>query len=391
MNKVQYDKNGNIVIAMQQDTTKQIESIGGVEWNVTKKTTEHSASTPAIQEQKKPSFIHKIIQRMTAFYTRPSKEIYKQVQYSQAEFKAWQEKLTADTRKNNQSFWQTMHTPVWLLRKNKPPKQYNRLQLFVADTFRFGATFGLIFGVLFVGLNYESFWVIAKENINPIASAQKEIELTKHIGSVLGAETTNRIATTQKTKSIGDPLAHLPAVGPPENRLIIPSLGLNVPLATPVYEALLSEDWTQLEKDIQAALELGVVHYPGTARPGQAGNFFVTGHSSYYAWAPGKYKSVFSKLSRLNIGDEYFVYYGGDKHRYVITEKKEVRPNNVDVLDQPLNKRISTLMTCTPVGTTLRRLILVAQEIDPITGELMEVGEDTAEPVQNVRPQMLPI
>jgi LPXTG-site transpeptidase (sortase) family protein len=97
-------------------------------------------------------------------------------------------------------------------------------------------------------------------------------------------------------------------------------------------------------------------------------------------------------LHALNVGDEYWVFYGGDKHRYVIKEKKEVKPSDVSVLDQPVNKRLSTLMTCTPVGTTLRRLIIVAQEVDPLTAEPLEVGEHIAdERLPKMQMEMLPI
>jgi len=100
-----------------------------------------------------------------------------------------------------------------------------------------------------------------------------------------------------------------------------------------------------------------VVHYPGTASPGQVGNVFITGHSSYYPWDPGKFKDVFAVLGQLEVGDEYFVYFGQQKFTYKVREKYEVSPDNVNVLQQPHDKKVSTLMTCTPVGTTLRRLI----------------------------------
>ena len=167
---------------------------------------------------------------------------------------------------------------------------------------------------------------------------------------------------------------------------------MNVPIVVPPNTNLIKEDWKGLEEDIQQGLQDGVVHYPGTARPGQAGNFFVTGHSSYYPWSPGKYKSVFAQLSVLNVGDEYWVYYGGDKYRYIVTEKKEINPSDVTVLDQPISKRISTLMTCTPVGTTLRRLIITAQEVDPVTGQPMTVGEHAHEnATPTTKMDMLPI
>ena len=86
------------------------------------------------------------------------------------------------------------------------------------------------------------------------------------------------------------------------------------------------------------------------------------------------------------------MYFGGDRHTYRVVSKREVKPNDVSVLDQPTTKRIATLMTCTPVGTTLRRLIVTAEEIDPSTGDVLAVGEkvnDDSAPV--ARLESLPI
>jgi len=134
-----------------------------------------------------------------------------------------------------------------------------------------------------------------------------------------------------------------------------------------------------------------VVHYPGTANPGQAGNFFVTGHSSYYPWSPGHYKTVFARLGELSEGDEIWIYYNGDKHRYIIRTKKEVVPSDISVLNQPSDQRLTTLMTCTPVGTTLRRLIIVAEEVDPSTGEVLKVGQQPVKVAPTVAPDALSI
>lgn len=279
---------------------------------------------------------------------------------------------------------------VWIPGRKKKPVQYSRGVLFMLDTVRFGGTFASIFVLLFVALNYQSFWEIAQSYVLPIA---------KVTGMNFGEA--NEADIAEKLKNIpalavaggteGSLLDHLPPVGPPENRLIIPALDLNVPIVVPPNEALLREDWKTLEETIQKSLEGGVAHYPGTARPGQAGNFFVTGHSSYFPWAPGAFKSVFARLHELNEGDEYWVFYNGDRHRYIIQSKKEIKPSDVTVLDQPVGKRISTLMTCTPVGTTLRRLILTAQEVDPVSGLALEVGEHGNEQLPKVRMDMLSI
>lgn len=274
--------------------------------------------------------------------------------------------------------------PVWIPGRRGTPKHTTRGTLFLLDTIRFGATFATIFGVLFLTLNYQSFGKIAVAMADPLALLRDRLPVEQAAGML----SQKAIARGSDT----DPAQFLPPIGPPDNRLLIPSLGLNVPIVIPPSDALLKEEWERLEQDIQAALENGTIHYPGTARPGQAGNFFVTGHSSYYPWSKGKYKSVFARLPALKTGDEFWIYYGGDRHRYVIQEKREVKPTDVHVLDQPLDRRIATLMTCVPVGTTLRRLILTAQELDPLTGAPMAVGQhSTTADMPKVRAGMLPI
>jgi LPXTG-site transpeptidase (sortase) family protein len=268
------------------------------------------------------------------------------------------------------------HIRQFLPRRSKDQSRTSsgRSVAFVVDIFRFGLTFTAIFVALFAALNYQSFWQIATARIAPLLEGPSFTSPIAAVGS------------RDDSSAISGLLAFLPPVGPPTDRLIIPKLTISVPLVSPPTTALLNQDWEQVEKDIQDALQDGVVHYPGTARAGQAGNFFITGHSSYYPWSPGDYKTVFARLHELEEGDEYIVYFQGDKHRYKIESKKEVKPTDVTVLDQPVDRRISTLMTCTPVGTTLRRLILVAQEIDPISGDNLAVGEHA-----NERPQAAPL
>jgi LPXTG-site transpeptidase (sortase) family protein len=296
--------------------------------------------------------------------------------------------LKRDTVSVLRRFWNFLVQPVWIPGKHKEAKEYSRVTLFVLDCMRFGGTFAAIFLVLFTVLNYQSFFEIAKARFGPLlatpsVTSSEQASDDSLQQSLMHAQTAGAMR--------GDLLSILPEVGPPDNRVIIPKLRLNIPLVTPSYDALLREDWTQVETDIQEALQDGVVHYPGTANPGQAGNFFVTGHSSYYPWAEGKYKTVFARLQDLKEGDEYWVYFNGDKHRYIVQTKKEVQPSDVTVLDQPPDLRISTLMTCTPVGTTLRRLIVVAQEVDPETGKPMRVGEHTEGTTKKVPLEALPI
>ena len=152
-------------------------------------------------------------------------------------------------------------------------------------------------------------------------------------------------------------------VAPQENRIVIPKIGRNVPIVDIADDALWDQDWERLENQVQDALRDGVVRYPGTAQPGEVGNVFLTGHSSYYVWDPGRYKDVFALLHDLHEGDEFFLFWEQKKYHYRIRERKVVSPEQTDVLAQPTDEKIITLMTCTPIGTAKNRLILVAEQL----------------------------
>lgn len=151
-------------------------------------------------------------------------------------------------------------------------------------------------------------------------------------------------------------------VTPTDNRLIIPRINQNLPIVRVSSENLVARDWNALEKDIQNALRDGVVHYPGTSLPGQSGNAVVTGHSSYFPWDSGRFKDVFALLHEVVVGDKLVAYYNQEKIVYEVTEIKVVLPDDIDVLKQTPEERL-TLITCTPVGTNLKRLIVIAKPV----------------------------
>lgn len=151
-------------------------------------------------------------------------------------------------------------------------------------------------------------------------------------------------------------------VSPPDTRIIIPRINKNVPVVTISSEALVNRDWGKLEQQIQEALRDGVVHYPSTAFPDEDGNMVITGHSSYFAWDPGRFKDVFALLHDVQIGDKLYVYHDQNRYDYEIFDTKVVLPTQVDILTQAGEDRL-TLITCTPVGTNLKRLVVLARPV----------------------------
>ncbi len=106
------------------------------------------------------------------------------------------------------------------------------------------------------------------------------------------------------------------------------------------------------------ALKNGVVLMDGTPLPGTgSGNTFIFGHSS--ALEKSSYDKIFLKLNDLENNDNILINYNSKSYTYKVIDKKIVEKNDLSVLDQTEEERV-TLMTCWPIGTDKQRLIIVA-------------------------------
>jgi sortase A len=143
----------------------------------------------------------------------------------------------------------------------------------------------------------------------------------------------------------------------PESKVIIPKINLEVPV---VYDLNTTE-----EKQIQAGLENGVVHYSTTPEPGQTGNVVIVGHSSNNILNKGKYKFAFVLLKKLEVGDTFSLNKDGVRYTYQIFEKKIVKASEVGVLGPSSRPNTATLITCDPPGTSVNRLVVVGEQISP--------------------------
>ena len=112
-------------------------------------------------------------------------------------------------------------------------------------------------------------------------------------------------------------------------------------------------------------LKKSLIQYPQTALPGQYGSPVIFGHSVLpQFYNPKSYLAVFSTLYKLKIGDEIYVDYDHIHYKYLVTEMFEVQPTDLSVLEQRFDGRYLTLITCSPPGTVLRRLVVKAQIAD---------------------------
>lgn len=108
----------------------------------------------------------------------------------------------------------------------------------------------------------------------------------------------------------------------------------------------------------RADLRKGPGHYPGSALPGQLGNFVVSGHRTTYS-AP------FNRLGELRAGDKILIDTRDKQYIYRVTGREIVKPSAVEVTapvpfhpkKRPTEKRI-TLTTCHPKYSAAERMII---------------------------------
>jgi LPXTG-site transpeptidase (sortase) family protein len=131
----------------------------------------------------------------------------------------------------------------------------------------------------------------------------------------------------------------------------IPKIGLSAPVTANVN----GDD----KKEYELSLTEGLAHYKGTSLPGEKSNIFIFGHSSSDTDS-GPYAKIFSKLNNLTNGDKIMVYYKSKKYEYTVVEKKIVTADDLSPLNLTDSEQL-TLMTCWPIGTNEKRLIVIAK------------------------------
>lgn len=156
----------------------------------------------------------------------------------------------------------------------------------------------------------------------------------------------------------------------PEPKLILPKLNIDVP----VHFGIANDNNT-----VMNAMNHGVAQFmiPGaSAMPGQRGNLVITGHSAGDIYSNNQYKFVFSGLERLVKGDKIYVNHNSVRYTYIMRESKVVMPNNVEALRQKSELPQLILVTCTPLGTSDKRLLIYADQVLPVVKkEEIGIGE----------------
>ena len=145
--------------------------------------------------------------------------------------------------------------------------------------------------------------------------------------------------------------------------LMIPKLNVEVPVVFGAKNDLNS---------MANAMSNGVAHFSirgASAKPGEVGNFAISGHSAGNIYQQSDYKFIFSGLTRMTTGDLIYMDYNNQRYTYRVTGTRTVDPSNSASLREIANnnpgKPMITLITCTPLGTSKYRLLVYGEQIHP--------------------------
>ena len=104
-------------------------------------------------------------------------------------------------------------------------------------------------------------------------------------------------------------------------------------------------------------MNIGFWHFPISHFPGEKGNSVIIGHR--YAKLPPD-RDTFFNLDKVKVGDKIIVEQSNNSFTYIVTDTKIVEKNDISVLQNFDDYRI-TLITCTPLWTADQRLVIIGK------------------------------
>lgn len=254
----------------------------------------------------------------------------------------------------------------------------------IAKTGKVLVIFAFVFGIIFLALNFNSLYSQVKYWLDTdIKKTQYQTpgmisQLPSHNLANTSSPKESNTNTNNRVSQQASPANNINIAN---NQLVIPKIDVRAPIL-----------WNIEAEDAIDRLREGLVHIKQTALPGERkGNVFVTGHSSYYPWDPGKYKHVFALLPNLKKGDKIYVQYQGTLFKYEVFETVTVNPNETWVM-QPKNRNMISLMTCVPIGTNLRRFVARARQVQPspVTAPVTAADKEKPKEPKEVSEDLMP-
>ncbi|HVA96681.1 MAG TPA: sortase [Candidatus Acidoferrales bacterium] len=109
-------------------------------------------------------------------------------------------------------------------------------------------------------------------------------------------------------------------------------------------------------------VNLHTIWFPGTAIPPNKGNAVIFGHSTLPQWFdPHNPHAIFATALDAKVGDSIILTVGSDEYTYRIVKMYIVPAEDTSYLAQDTDGSYVSIVTCTPPGTTWKRLVIKAK------------------------------
>jgi len=109
-------------------------------------------------------------------------------------------------------------------------------------------------------------------------------------------------------------------------------------------------------------VNLHVIHFAGTAMPPNIGNAAMFGHSTLPQWFdPTNPHAIFATALNTKIGDSIDITIGNKVYIYKVITMSIVPADSTAFLAQDTDGSYVSIITCTPPGTTWKRLWIKAK------------------------------
>lgn len=105
-----------------------------------------------------------------------------------------------------------------------------------------------------------------------------------------------------------------------------------------------------------------LVQYFSTSKsPIDHGTSVIFGHSTLPQWFdPKNYMTIFAHMHLIKSGDEFIVTLNGQDYHYKVFSISIVDSQDPNIFSQAYDNSYITIITCTPPGTTWKRLVIRA-------------------------------
>lgn len=141
-----------------------------------------------------------------------------------------------------------------------------------------------------------------------------------------------------------------------EDSIEIPQIGVEAPIIFTQKDS---------DEDFAKALKNGVLLYPQSDLPGEAGITIILGHSAPPNWPKLNYDGIFNNLNELKEGDEVYIYFKNLQYSYRVTKKFFLEAGQkLPSSSLTDSQSVLILLSCWPPGKDQKRITVQAELVN---------------------------